>query len=68
MANQTGSDSGDDNDPVSVLEKHSCSVFLPDKISNKLDWDYLAGYSEVKRHIEDTVLLALTHGDVYEPL
>jgi len=66
MSNQTGSDGGDNDDPVTVLEKHSCSVFLPDKITNKLDWDYLAGYSDVKRNIEDTVLLALTHGDVYD--
>ena len=68
MSSETGSDSGDDNDPVSVLEKHSCSVFLPDKIENKLDWDYLAGYETIKRSIEDTVLLALTHGDVYDKI
>jgi len=49
-----------------VLEKHGCSVFLPDVNKNKLDWDYLAGYDSVKRNIEDTVLLALTHGDIYD--
>ena len=68
MSSETGSDGGDDNDPVSVLEKHSCSVFLPDKVENKLDWDYLAGYESIKRSIEDTVLLALTHGDVYDKI
>jgi hypothetical protein len=41
-------------------------VFLPDQRNNKLDWDYLAGYEKVKRDIEDTVLLALTHGHVYD--
>ena len=67
MSSETGSDSEEvKDDPVSLLEKHSCSVFLPDKIENKLDWDYLAGYESIKRSIEDTVLLALTHGDVYD--
>ena len=59
---------GDENDPVVVLEKHGCSVFLPNKASEALDWDYLAGYQNVKRDIEDTVLLALTHGDVYDKI
>lgn len=58
--------SQDDSDPVSVLEKHSCSVFMPDTQRNVLTWDYLAGYERIKRDIEDTVLLALTHGDVYD--
>jgi len=67
MSSETGSDdSGENKDPVSLLEKHSCTVFLPDKIENKLDWDYLAGYESIKRSIEDTVMLALTHGDVYD--
>jgi len=68
MSSEAGSDANDDNDPVSVLEKHSCTVFLPDKRENKLDWDYLAGYESIKRSIEDTVLLALTHGDVYDQI
>jgi len=55
-----------DDDPVSVLEKQGCSVFLPNVQKNALTWEYLAGYSEVKRDIEDTVLLALTHGEVYD--
>lgn len=59
---------GDENDPKAVLEKHGCSVFLPNKASEALDWDYLAGYQNVKRDIEDTVLLALTHGDVYDKI
>ena len=63
-----GEDSGEKNDPVTLLEKHSCTVFLPDKRENKLDWDYLAGYESIKRSIEDTVMLALTHGDVYDKI
>lgn len=67
MSNETGSaESEADKDPVSVLEKHSCTVFLPDARENKLDWEYLAGYDSVKRNIEDTILLALQHGDVYD--
>ena len=41
---------------------------MPDNVKDKLDWDYLAGYDAVKRDIEDTVLLALTHGHVYDQI
>ena len=58
----------EDNDPVAVLEKHSCSVFMPDTMKDKLSWDYLAGYDAVKRDIEDTILLGLTHGHVYDQI
>ena len=37
---------------------------MPDNRKDKLDWNYLAGYDSVKRNIEDTVLLALTHGHI----
>ncbi len=56
------------NDPVSLLEDHGCQVFMPDVQKHKLDWEYLAGYERVKRSIEDTVLLALTNGDVYDKI
>jgi SpoVK/Ycf46/Vps4 family AAA+-type ATPase len=49
MTSQSGSAKEDANDPQSVLENHGCSVFLPDVVKNKLDWDYLAGYQSVKR-------------------
>jgi hypothetical protein len=55
-----------EDDPVSVLESHGCTVFLPDTKKDKLTWDYLAGYEQIKRDIEDNVLLALTHGHVYD--
>ncbi len=51
-----------------MLEEHGCSVFMPDQRQNKLDWDYLAGYDKVKRSIEDTILLSLTNGDVYDKI
>lgn len=41
---------------------------MPDQRQNKLDWDYLAGYEKVKRSIEDTILLGLTNGDVYDKI
>jgi SpoVK/Ycf46/Vps4 family AAA+-type ATPase len=66
MSAATGEQTQENQDPASVLEKHGCTVFLPDLKKNKLDWDYLAGYDYVKRDIEDTVLLALTHGDIYD--
>ena len=50
-----------ESDPQAILEKNNCSVFLPGNAKEALDWDYLAGYGNVKRDIEDTVLLALTN-------
>ena len=58
----------EDSDPASALTRLGCTVFIPDKREHKLDWDYLAGYENVKRNIEDTVLLALTHGHVYDQI
>lgn len=43
-------------------------MFLPHTRKDALTWDYLAGYDKVKRDIEDTCLLALTHGDVYDQI
>lgn len=60
MSADAGNGEEEKKDPVSVLEEHGCSVFMPDVIKDKLDWDYLAGYAPVKRQIEDTVMLALT--------
>lgn len=60
---------GDKNDPMQVLHKYGVSVFMPgDKLKADLDWDYLAGYENVKRSIEDTILLGLTHGEVYDQI
>lgn len=57
-----------DDSPQGVLERHGCTVFIPGVKKNELDWNYLAGYDYVKRDIEDTVLLALTHGHVYDQI
>lgn len=61
----------DSHDPKAILHKYGVSVFMPDEKSEKkknLDWDYLAGYENVKRMIEDSILLALTHGEVYDQI
>lgn len=69
MTSQSGDNANPEKkDPISVLEEHGCSVFMPDQRQNKLDWDYLAGYDTVKRSIEDTILLSLTNGDVYDKI
>ena len=41
---------------------------MPEAKSVNLDWDYLAGYERQKRDIEDTVLLALQHPDIYDAI
>jgi len=58
----------DPNDPKSILHKYGVTVFMPDEKKKNLDWDYLAGYENVKRTIEDSILLALTHGEVYDQI
>ena len=69
MTSQSGDNANPEKkDPIRVLEEHGCSVFMPDQRQNKLDWDYLAGYDQVKRSIEDTILLSLTNGDVYDKI
>lgn len=60
--------SENESDPQAILEKNNCTVFLPGNVKEALDWDYLAGYGNVKRDIEDTVLLALTNQDVYDKI
>lgn len=63
-----GSDNSNPNDPKSVLHKYGVSVFMPGEKKKNLDWDYLAGYENVKRLIEDSILLGLTHGEVYDQI
>jgi len=53
---------------IDKLEKLGVTVFLPDKRTSNLDWDYLAGYEKQKRDIEDTVLLALTFPEIYDDI
>ncbi len=65
----TKDEKGNPTDPISVLHKYGVSVFMPnDKHKKDLDWDFLAGYENVKRSIEDTILLGLTHGEIYDQI
>jgi len=50
------------------LTEMGVSLFLPDSKAHDLDWDYLAGYENQKRDIEDTVLLALQHPQIYDQI
>ncbi|KAL4488666.1 hypothetical protein ABPG73_020365 [Tetrahymena malaccensis] len=53
---------------INKLEELGVSVFLPDAKQINLDWDYLAGYEQQKRDIEDTVLLALQYPEIYDQI
>jgi SpoVK/Ycf46/Vps4 family AAA+-type ATPase len=57
------------------LESMGATVFLPNKntVTTKdkgesIDWGILAGYDKEKRMIEDTMLLPLQHGHVYDEI
>lgn len=43
-------------------------VYFPDAGELAFDWDMLAGYDEVKRQVEETVVLALSHPEVYDEI
>ncbi|KAL4429168.1 hypothetical protein ABPG77_010147 [Micractinium sp. CCAP 211/92] len=43
-------------------------VYLPRGDGKGFDWDMLAGYDEVKRQVEETVILALSHPEVYDEI
>ncbi|KAK9852562.1 hypothetical protein WJX84_012167 [Apatococcus fuscideae] len=44
------------------------ALVYPPKDNAEFDWDILAGYEEQKQQIEDTLLLALQHPEVYEAI
>ncbi|EGR27614.1 hypothetical protein IMG5_193130 [Ichthyophthirius multifiliis] len=53
------------NDEINQL---GVTVFMPEQKNSDLDWDYLAGYEQQKRDIEDTVLLSLQYPDIYDKI
>lgn len=55
-------------DPRAVLHKHGVMIFEPDNSEKSYDWGYLAGYETQKRMIEDSVLLGLTHGEIFDQI
>lgn len=52
------------------IKEMGVMIFSPDdkQFLEGLNWDCLAGYEKQKRDIEDTVMLSLTHGDVYDSI
>ncbi len=51
-------------DPVTKLKQLGASVVS----DNSVDWDYIAGYSEVKRKIRGTIILPLKKPAVYDSI
>lgn len=59
-------DSRIQGDPIENLTALGVKVYLPRDA--EFDWDYIAGYEEAKREIEDTVLLTLEHPEIYDKI
>ncbi len=53
------------DDPVAALRKLGASVFLE---NNELDWNYIAGYEDVKRRIRESVVLPLQNPELYDEI
>eukprot|EP00742_Colponemidia_sp_Colp-10_P006883 GILJ01007380.1.p1 GENE.GILJ01007380.1~~GILJ01007380.1.p1 ORF type:complete len:509 (-),score=64.39 GILJ01007380.1:188-1714(-) len=52
---------------ITALNTMGAKVFWPDPAnSSSLNWDYLAGYEQAKRSIEDTILFSLKHPEIYQ--
>jgi SpoVK/Ycf46/Vps4 family AAA+-type ATPase len=66
---------GSDNDKVrqeaiDKLNEMGVVIFSPDdkKDMQNLNWSMLAGYEKQKRDIEDTILMSLTHPEIYDEI
>lgn len=67
---------GENDEPSSIeevtakLKEMGVIVFAPENKGNLADlgWDVLAGYESQKRDIEDTVLLSLTHAEIFDEI
>lgn len=54
-------------DPLEALTELGAKVYLPESQAD-LEWSYLAGYEEAKQEIEDTIMLALEHPEIYDKI
>ena len=54
-------------DPLQTLSELGVKVYLPESQAD-LEWNYLAGYEEAKLEIENTILLALEHPEIYDKI
>mmetsp|Transcript_2171 Transcript_2171/g.3611 ORF Transcript_2171/g.3611 Transcript_2171/m.3611 type:complete len:558 (+) Transcript_2171:274-1947(+) len=57
--------SNPEDGPVEKLEGLGATIYQPDP-QNDIDWSSLAGYEDVKRDVEDTVLLGLKHPEEFD--
>jgi len=49
-------------DPRKLLEDFGASIYLPRK---DLTWDAIAGYDEIKKQLQENVLLPFTHPEIF---
>lgn len=52
-------------DPALRLKKLGATVFIE---NNTIDWNYIAGYEEVKRQIRESIILPLKNPDMYDEI
>lgn len=52
-------------DPSLRLKKLGASIYYADA---NLNWDYIAGYEDVKRKIKETIIMPLQNGDIYDSI
>jgi SpoVK/Ycf46/Vps4 family AAA+-type ATPase len=57
--------SSERQNPVFRLNALGASIIEPD---NNLNWDYIAGYDEVKRNIRESIILPLKNPDLYDSI
>ena len=50
---------------VSELEKLGLSIYQPD---GDFSWDDIAGYDDVKHEVQNTIILALRHPEIYDKI
>ncbi|MFW6366386.1 MAG: AAA family ATPase [Spirochaetota bacterium] len=55
----------DAEDPESALKKLGATVYTDHGI---LDWNYIAGYDEVKRKIRESVIMPLQNPEIYDSI
>jgi hypothetical protein len=56
-------------DPIATLKSMGVEVYDKSETDgNTLTWENLAGYTEVKEMIEDTIVLSVLHPDIYDDI
>lgn len=62
--------SKEENETIQKLNEMGIVIFMPNDKKNMqgLAWDMLAGYEKQKRDIEDTILMSLSHPEIYDEI